>query len=275
MNPLIARILSAIATAVWGVVLCYFYFSGRVASYLHPAFHIYTVICGVTLLLMAGGLLILPLQHACADGEVCDHDKPPGWLGGSLAFVILIVPLLVATVQSPSQFSATTVLNRGFVESVNEMPSLRAPFTEPRLPGEEGAVADETTQGVLGYFQRNEHGDMIVEMADLMYAAEDPGLREDFVGKNVELTGQFMPATTNNPQGNRFRLVRMFVVCCAADARPLALTVQDSGEVKFPDMSWVKVRGTVQFPVEGGRVMPLIVAQEVSETEPPEETFVY
>lgn len=273
MNPLIARILSATATAVWGAVLCYFYFSGRVTSYLHPAFHVYTVICGVALLLMAGGLLILPLQHACADGEVCDHDKPPGWLGGGLAFLIIVVPLLVASVQSPGQFSASTVLNRGFIESVNEMPSLRAPFAEPALPGENASAGNP--ESLFDYFQRNEQGEMIVEMADLMYAAEDPGLREDFVGKDVELTGQFMPATTNNPQGNRFRLVRMFVVCCAADARPLALTVQDAEEVKFPDMSWVKVRGTVRFPVEGGRVVPLVMAKEVSETEPPEESFIY
>jgi hypothetical protein len=40
-------------------------------------------------------------------------------------------------------------------------------------------------------------------------------------------------------------------------------------------MTWVKVRGKATFPVEGGRRTPLVIAESVTETEPPRESFVY
>jgi hypothetical protein len=40
-------------------------------------------------------------------------------------------------------------------------------------------------------------------------------------------------------------------------------------------MTWVKVRGKATFPLEGGRQNALIIADSITETEPPRESFVY
>ena len=53
-------------------------------------------------------------------------------------------------------------------------------------------------------------------MVDLLYAAQDPSLRTDFENKKIEMIGQLMPDNVSNASGKRFKLVRMFMVCCAA-----------------------------------------------------------
>ena len=100
-------------------------------------------------------------------------------------------------------------------------------------------------------------------------------MREDFEGKEIEMIGQFMPAKDKNAQGNRFNLVRMFVMCCAADARPVAVAVQTNTPEKAAEMSWVKVVGKATFPLEGGRRIPVVVAESVSPCDPPPESFIY
>jgi uncharacterized membrane protein YcgQ (UPF0703/DUF1980 family) len=87
--------------------------------------------------------------------------------------------------------------------------------------------------------------------------------------------GQFMPARESSAQKDRFSLVRMFIICCAADGRPVAITVQTDGPQGVPEMSWIKVTGTASFPIESGRRVPLLVAKSVTPCEPPEETFIY
>ena len=60
-----------------------------------------------------------------------------------------------------------------------------------------------------------------------MYAAQEATTRKDFEGKNVELIGQLVPNKKAKmkaaaPAGS-FRLLRLVIVCCAADAMPVAV----------------------------------------------------
>jgi len=41
------------------------------------------------------------------------------------------------------------------------------------------------------------------------------------------------------------------------------------------EMSWIKVVGTVEFPIENGRPIAVVKASKVTATEPPEETMLY
>jgi uncharacterized membrane protein YcgQ (UPF0703/DUF1980 family) len=125
------------------------------------------------------------------------------------------------------------------------------------------------------YLKKNADGQIVVETVDLLYAAAEEGMRADFENKDVELNGQFLSARTGNPGGDRFQLMRLFVMCCAADARPVAITVRSKSLADFPEMTWVKVIGTATFPVEGGRHIVVIEAHSVSEIEPPVESFTY
>ena len=263
------RFFAAAVLVVWGGVLAWFSFTGRVASYLHPAFHPWTAISAVMLLLLAAGVLFLPDGGDCGDG--CEHGSLKGRV---VPGFILLVPLVAAAAISPSQFGSIAVANRGYIESIGDLPGYQ-PFAEPALPSDDGKEQQPGETPVIDYLPRNAAGQIKVEPVDLLYAADEPAMRADFENKEVELVGQLMPAPSNNPQGNRFRLVRMFVMCCAADARPVAVTIQGKEPAGVGEMSWVKVSGRAAFPVEGGRRFPLVLAENVAICEPPEETFVY
>ena len=270
------RYLSAGVLTVWGVMLMHFYVSGRVASYLHPAFHLLTVISGIVLLLLAVGLLFLRVEEedcceaGCASSH--SHDHRPG--RSFVSAFVLIVPLLVAAMVSPDQFGEAVVTNRGYIEQINDLPGYK-PSIEPSLPSADSpgaAVADDRNED---YLPRNEAGQIKAQTVDLIYAAEEPTMRADFEGKAVELIGQFMPERADNAKGDRFNLVRMFVMCCAADARPVAISVRTERAQSVAEMSWVRVTGKAAFPVESGRRVPIVLAESVTPCDPPEETFIY
>ena len=138
MTESLQRYLSAGVLTIWGVMLAYFCFSGRVASYLHPSFHVWTGISGVILVLLAAGLLFLADgEDPCCEG--CDHShEAPSPLRSVLTALVLVVPLLVAATVSPDQFGAATVTNRGFIERINDLPSYK-PSVEPLLPAADGS----------------------------------------------------------------------------------------------------------------------------------------
>ena len=110
----------------------------------------------------------------------------------------------------------------------------------------------------------------------MLYAVQDSQLRKDFEGRTVELTAQMMPHKTA-PGGaeNRFKAVRMFMTCCAADARPVATFVEANPLPDLPEMTWVKIVGTATFPVENGKRTAVIQATSVRQTKPPEEAMLF
>ena len=261
---------------IWGVLLTYFFVSGRVGSYLHPSFHLWMLVCGIVLMLMAVGILLLPDVNPvlCVDdGNVTPRRSVLTQLGVG---AILVIPIVVATFVSPSQFSAATVVNRGIIENISDLPGYQ-PYTEPALPSADGVqtATVPTSSSPADYIPKTPDGIIKAQTVDLMYAAQDSSMRPDFENKEVELVGQFMPGRTNNASGNRFSLVNMFVMCCAADARPVAVNVQTPAPTTMTDMSWVKVRGKVTFPIEGGRTVPIVVAESVQPCDPPDESFIY
>lgn len=265
MNAIAPRFAASGILMVWGIVLTYFYVSGRIASYLHPAFHIYTVVSGGVLLLLSLALLLT------MPDESSEHGLSRV---GIFPLLLLTVPLLAATKISPSNFGATAVLNRGMVDNIADLPGFSPPM-DAGLPNADGSVAEGTMMDPSLYLKKNADGYIMAEAVDLLYAAGEPAMREDFENKQVEVTGQFLPALTGNPNGDRFNLTRLFVMCCAADARPVAISVQSNPATDLPKMTWVKVRGKATFPVEGGRHMAVVVAESVAETDAPEESFLY
>jgi uncharacterized repeat protein (TIGR03943 family) len=265
MNAILSRFAASGILMVWGIVLTYFYLSGRIASYLHPAFHIYTVVSGGVLLILSLALLLT------MNGESSNHGLSRV---GIFPLLLLTAPLLAATKISPSNFGATAVLNRGMVHNIADLPGFSPPM-DAGLPNADGSVAEGTMMDPSLYLKKNADGYIMAEAVDLLYAAGEPTMREDFENKQVEVNGQFLPALTGNPNGDRFNLTRLFVMCCAADARPVAISVQSNLATDLPKMTWVKVRGKATFPVEGGRHMPVVVADSVTEIDAPEESFLY
>jgi uncharacterized repeat protein (TIGR03943 family) len=292
MNKIFSRWLPCLTLAAWSTVLLYFYFSGRIAAFLHPMFRPYVLIAGLVLAGMTLVFLLFPADANCCSSAECGHGLSRLASGKVLTFLILLVPVTAAAVFSPDGFGKGAIMNRGIITDAS---ALRPPPAQPNrppappelpLPGNEPAnptaastppastpAASASTQppAPQDYLQRTPDGRIIAEVLDLLYAAQDNALRQDFEDKPVELIGQLMPDATNNASGKRFKAVRMFMTCCAADARPVAVLAESEQPPGLPEMTWIKVTGKATFPIENGRRIAVLKAEKVEKKEPPAE----
>jgi len=293
MNKIFSRWLPCATLAAWSSVLLYFYFSGRIHAFLHPSFRPYVLLAGLAMAVMAMVFLLFPADANCCSAAECGHGLSRVAAGKVLTFLILLLPVTAAAMFSPDNFGKNVMLNR--VE-ITDASSLRSPVAQKNAPpapvdmplptnGADSASAAPASAPAptanaqpappQDYLQRTPDGRIVAEVLDLLYAAQDNALRKDFEGKPVELIGQLMPDTTHNPDGNRFKAVRMFMTCCAADARPVAALVEAGAAPKLPEMSWIKITGTATFPIENGRRIAVLKADKVEKCNPPEETMLY
>jgi uncharacterized repeat protein (TIGR03943 family) len=300
MNQVFSRWMPAATLASWSSILLYFYFTGRITAFLVPMFRPYVLVAGIVMALMALTFLFVKGEaSSCCDTSACGHSLSRFGFGKLLTFGILLLPVTTAAFFSPDAFGKTAVLNRGIITDAAALglPSRDSgskPYAEPPLPTKDGSVAPpapESTGATAGvqstppapaaqlqssdYLQYTPEGNIVAEVLDLLYAAQDNSLRADFEGKKVELVGQLMPDKTSNASGRRFKAVRMFMTCCAADARPVATVVETPQQPDLPEMTWVRIVGEATFPLENGRRIAVLQAETVEKTNPPEESMLY
>jgi len=280
---------------LWGGFVLWLSFTGQLSTYLHPSLQPYTAAAGVILLVLAAfaarSLLVTPHSHSYshAHNECChghhvrsEHggahhhgEDQSGWVALSFKTLLLLLPLGMIFFGQGTKFTMTTVQNRGVVDDLQKLPTANASAASAA-----SAVTASSTASVssTSTHQGAPSGAMPVQIIDMLYAVQMPSYRGEFEGKEVELTGQYVPLTTGNPKGDRFQAIRMFITCCAADAKPVGVTIQcprDVKPLKIPDMGWVKITGKPVFPMEGGRRTAIIEATKVEECTAPSESFVY
>ena len=291
MRTAFSRWLPCVTLFLWSSILLFFYFSGRIQAFLHPLFRPLALVAGLVMLMLAACFLFVPATAECCSDDSCGHTLGRGTTGRVLTFLILLLPICAAAAFTPGGYGAAAMLNRGVISDAQALGgaakrtvAVSAPnnggssVTEPPLPTQDGstpAPQPQQSDAPSDYLKKNKDGNLTVQVIDLLYAAQDESLRGDFENKGVEFIGQYMPDTVNNINGKRCNVVRMLMVCCAADARPVAAVVEFDQKKKIPEMSWVKVIGKASFPIEGGRPLAVVKAKSIAITEPPEETMMY
>ncbi len=307
MTSLFTRWIPSMTLAVWSTVLLGTYFTGRLTAFLHPSFRPGVMIAGFVLAAIALLIASKPVPPECCADATCTHPLSRSKSGRWLSFLILVLPVSVAAWLSPEHFSKQAFEQRGVVTDatgLGERQQPRAPIAsatqaapvtaKDAAPAAPSAVTSApptepvaaattdptaTTAGeaaIPEYLQKTPEGFVIVEVLDMLYAVQDSQLRKDFEGRTVQLIAQMMPQKAA-PGGaeNRFKAVRMFMTCCAADARPVATLVETSPLPDLPEMTWVRIVGKATFPVENGKRAAIIQATSVQQTKPPEESMLF
>ncbi len=286
MNKIFTRWLPATTLATWSAILLYFFLSGRIQAFLAPPFRPYVLVAGVVLGLMAAVFFFTPADASCCAAADCGPSLTRLPIGKLLTFLTLLLPLVLTAVVSPDSFGKAVMENRGIDTDGSTLQTRKTTaFTPPEMPlptkdgapaAQPPAPADANVTSPVDYLQRTPDGHIVAEVLDLLYAAQDAGLRKDFEGKKVELIGQLMPDKSSNANGAvRFKAVRMFMTCCAADARPVATLVETDKLPELPEMTWVKVTGTSTFPLENGKRTAILKAERVEKASPPSESMLY
>ena len=222
-------------------------------------------------------------DHAEQAKEHQHHGAVDGM--GAMIFktILLLLPLTIIISGNATAYSITTIQNRGVVDNINKLPSAKAgaaaaASAAPSVkstPSVTSSVTTVATNDATSSAPASSGGPMPLQVIDMLYAVQMPSYRGEFEGKEVELIGQYIPMTTGNPNGDRFQAIRMFITCCAADAKPVGVTVQYPKPLKVSEMGWVKITGKPTFPMEGGRRTAVLNATKVEECPAPSEPFVY
>ena len=259
MTQTLNRWLPPVTLAAWSAILLYFHQSGRLAAFLHPMFRPGVLLAGAVLLLFAIATALGSREECC---EHCcghsDHGVTRMTFGKLLSFAMLLVPLALAVATSRDSFGLTAIQNRGVATEASAL----------------ARGKDDNTGTNEQYIPKTADGNIAASVIDLIYAAQDPSLRSDFEGKTVEIVGQLM-AEKSGSTGNRMKVVRMFMTCCAADAKPVAALIELPAKTDVPELSWVRVVGKPAFPSEGGKTVAVMKVESIKPTSPPGEAMLF
>jgi hypothetical protein len=173
----------------------------------------------------------------------------------------------------------------GAQQNADSEPPLPSNDYEQPIPAQSAPAVPE-----VAVHKPDASGHIKAEVVDLLYAAQEPSTRKDFEGKNVELTGQLVANKTKtgakSTATGSFKLLRLVMVCCAADAMPVAVKIETHlPATEIREMQWLKVTGRVRFQPRdksesdgidyGDYPEPVVVADSIKKIEPPLEKYLY
>jgi len=285
MTSLDTRLFGFLA-CLWGGLLIYFYHSTRIRDYLDIGFHHFIMIGGIGMLILGTYSLINPKLQSkknesskscghdhghhdekhhshnhkqCHDhGDQCDHDHEEGH-GPFITIFLTLTPLILAMTYTQDKLSNGGMAKKGLYEK----PAL----TSANIP-------PFSRQDLEKNVPKNEHGEFQLRMISAYYAAGDLEIQDIFEGLPVELEGRIAPEKINNESGDRLRIFRSIITCCAADLQIVGVSLEFPEGAKRPQLEdWVKASGTLTFETVEGDVLPLLKIREVVSAEEPYSEF--
>ena len=267
MNPRNRRILFSLAVLFWSAVLLYFYSSGRINKYLAPDFRIISFVGGLGLAVLGLFNLLTAGQSGsgCCGGEEGAHDHESGDMHPLTAVLLMIVPVALSVAWTKDEYSVAALSRKGLYDAPSAVSS---PFLASSLPA-------LTREGIEKSHRKTRDGFLEFSLMELFFSSGDREMQGLLEGLKVETEGRWMDEKIRNPHGSRKRLYRLFVTCCAADSRAIPIVLEfGKTPPEFPENGWVKVAGTMRFPLEEGIIQPVLTVDRVLAAEPPyEESF--
>jgi uncharacterized repeat protein (TIGR03943 family) len=217
------RFLPAFILAGYGLFILSLFVRHVMTWYINPTYVAPTTVAGAILVGLAAtrlgkGSTAACSADACGCHDGCDHDASPARLW---TYAILAVPLLLAALFPPRGLAAFSANQRGT------------------------AIAGLTTF----------HGatvkriDLTVDtssfsMEDWVGALSADPNPKDYLSKPVQVTGIVIHNVASVPP-DYIMVIRYFVTCCIADARPVGLIVRDTSNGRLQDNQWVTVKGVM------------------------------
>lgn len=263
---MIARLSQSIpglAAIAWGGVPVWFYASDRIQYYLRGDFQTIALIGGIGMILLGlFSIVTSDKQAGCGHehgGEGDEHTH--AGQNPFVTLVLMVLPVLGALAWTQDQYSDATLRRKTLSNTSDSIAAYLAqlpPFTLEAL--------DKSTRKTSG-------GHYQLDLTQLFWSVGDEEFMKVFDGLKVEVEAQLMGEDDSlNPDGNRIRLFRMFMNCCAADAQVIGITAEFAkGLPNLPERSWVRIRGTVAYETIGGSTKILFNASAHDPIEPPYE----
>jgi putative membrane protein len=234
--------------------------NGRLYYYISPRFGWLSVVAIGLFIILAGGYN--PPKRVQGEGEPAehpdhaddhehhdhghdhdhDHGKPALWPIG-----IVALPLILGVLVPAKPLGASAVSNRG----------VSTDFAA-------SAESSESTLSVVAS-ERN-----VLDWVQAYAANPDPA---SLAGQQADVVG-FVYRDTRFT-GDQFMVARFTITCCVADASAIGLLVQADDASQFASDSWVRVAGTFGEGQLDGQALPVLLAEEITPVQPPEQPYLY
>jgi uncharacterized repeat protein (TIGR03943 family) len=232
----------AAVMSAWATVMLHTLLVGHINRLLNPMFRNYVGIAAVVLLVLSA--LHLLLYRPSPERVPSPFRQLGRWL-------VLLIPVLAASVLSPAALSDTTArLRSAGPAGVAPMPSMSA----------------ASAQSAKDALDSDPNIPAPMEVTDLITVSHSPDMIKKFDGRQVHVVGLF--ASGDSP-----KLMRWIMWCCAADAAPASVEMTGTLGGPWKDQQWLDVTGTARFPSTMGQVTPQIEVTGVKKTDEPDEPF--
>ncbi len=240
-------------------------------------------------------------DHEDCGHESCGHDHgghghthgdDNNWFSKITAFFILAVPLGAAAVYSPDAYSPDFIMNKVNAASLSAGGpqgsggvdfAKRAEDSRPAEPAASStataaapvnanAFTVEELERLTG--GRTPEGNIKLRLDELYYMpSQTRDVQEVVAQQRVETVGQ---AIKDKQDPTKMRVFLMMMSCCAADARPITLTVEFTGTVpEWREMAWYKLTGTVEYRELNGASTTVFKADTLAPEKPPRTQMLY
>lgn len=268
MNPRTRLIICSLVVLFWSAVLLYFYASGRINKYLATDFRPFVLAGGLGLAVL-GLFNVLTSRYGVGCGHDhgggdADHDHDHAEANPVAAFLLMVVPVALSVAWTKDSYSLAALSRKGLYDSPS---GLSSPFSADLQPMTREELEESHRKTADGFFEFN--------LMELFFATGDRDFQPLIEGLQVETEGRWTDEKGGQSDATRKRLYRLFLTCCAADSRALPIILEfDGPPPEFPDNAWVKVTGTMRFPLEDGVVLPVLFVEGARAADPPaEENF--
>ncbi len=120
-------------------------------------------------------------------------------------------------------------------------------------------------------------GDFLLDVPQIFYTAGDRELMDVMEGISVETTAQLMEeAQSEEGAPKKLKAFRLFIECCAADARPLSVPVEfPDGMPDYKEMGWYKMIGELHYSTANDEIVPTLKIKTLESTTEPVEGLLY
>ncbi|MEM1443385.1 MAG: hypothetical protein AAGF67_13645 [Verrucomicrobiota bacterium] len=237
------------------------------------------------------------------------HHHEETTSGVLFSLIVLLIPFLFATGYSKDKFSSEYLSKWGKIERqmlqmriaernaarppsissvdpganpyVSDAISEESPTSADTPPDRESTESDDawatfTLEDLKQMVPQSDNGDFLLDVPQIFYTAGDRELMDVMEGIPVETTAQLMEETLHNPNGTRLKAFRLFIECCAADARPLSIPIDFGGAPpEYTEMGWYRIFGELRYLDEDGDLFPVIDVGSIEATSEPTDGLIF
>lgn len=251
--------LPALATLFWGVAIVWLYAAGRMGEFLVEKFHNITLFGGLGMIVLGLFVLLTLREKSDCGHDHCEHEHDHHDQNPLVVLFLMVLPLSAALATDTSAgYSLDVLARKGLYDNqVDSSAYALPPFTREML--------EESTP-------KNDDGRFQLPVSQIFFSAGDEDMMEVFGEVEIETEGQVVAERDQNEAGNRLRIYRTMMTCCAADAMVLAFPVEFAGNPPiFEERSWVRVGGTLRYEQADNGEQPVLHVKKIEAISPPSQ----